>query len=84
MYTKDIKSISVKKKRKLARECFNKKYETRLEREENSQVLSDALYQIRVCEDLCCPVSESMIKDWINSGNSAYIARKAREIKFAS
>jgi hypothetical protein len=82
-YQRDPITDAINNKKRYARKCFNEKYKTGKEKEDNIPVLTETLYQIQACEELCKPASESKIKDWINSGNIAYIARTARSIKFA-
>lgn len=81
-HVEDPMAKEIRKKKQLARKHFNSKYKGK-EREEQIPILSEVLYQIQACEELYRPVSENAILDWIDSENLAYIARKARSIKFA-
>ena len=81
MYITDVITKAIKKKQKFAREYFRTKYPK--PNEEAKEILNEIKEQIQICEELCCPVSESIIKDWIDNGNLAYINNSARRIKFA-
>ena len=82
-YHADPITSAINRKKKFARKCFNELHKTQNEKDKNASVLSETLYQIQACEELCKPASEIEIKDWLCSGNIAYISRKARSLKLA-
>lgn len=79
----DTKTKNRKSKQNFARKYFKEKYPKAKERKTNAEMILEITEQIRVCEELCCPLNESIIKDWIDSGNISYIRKSARKIKFA-
>ena len=78
----DVITREIRKKQKFAREYFRAKYPK--PEEKDKEMLYEVKEQIQICEELCRPVSESIIKDWIDSGDLAYINNSARSIKFAA
>ena len=78
-----VEEISVKQNKAYARECFEGKYPKRKERETHKEILSEVLYQIRICEELKRPVSKEIIRCWIDTcNNELQVERKARTHKF--
>lgn len=84
MKDKSVNMLDVQraKKQKYARKLFKEKYNTK-EQEQKIEFIHEVLDQIRVCEEICCPVSKELIADWINKGSIGYVMRTARAIKFA-
>lgn len=56
----------VVKKRKLARNLFAGLHPPRHRTEEQHELLKEILEQIQICEELCCPVSEKQIEEWVH------------------
>ena len=83
MSTLSLKDETIRSKREYARECFKAKYPRRKDREIYHDVISEVLYQIRICEDLMRPVSKAIIKLWIdNCTTELQVERMARNHKF--
>ena len=74
----------IRKKQKIAKNCFDLIYESDAEREEKKEVLNTVLEQIEVCEGLQCPVEIETIVDWIRNKTVHEIEREARRLKFAA
>ena len=84
MATTSIVDETIRSKREYAREYFKAKYPRRKDRETNHDVISEVLYQIRICDELMRPVTKEIIKSWIdNCTTELQVERLARNHKFA-
>lgn len=76
----DPMTKAFRKKQRYARKYFKEKYP---DESLKNEILAEVHEQIRICEELCRPVTEKIIEDWINNKNLIYIMQTARKIKFA-
>lgn len=76
----DPMTKAFRKKQRYARKYFKEKYPGKSLKNE---ILTEIHEQIRICEELCHPVTEKIIEDWIDSESITYIIQTARRIKFA-
>jgi len=81
-YSKNFHEMEIDRKKRFARNYLRDNFNAKQKKERND-VMEIIFEQIEVCEDLRCPVSEIMIRDWINNENITYIQQKARSLKFA-
>ena len=79
----DALSLIIRRKHYLAEEYFKNKYVSKKEREQRNVILLEILEQITVCEEMMRPVSEAIIKAWVDNDSIGYIMRTSRSIKFA-
>ena len=49
----------------------------------NGKLLEEVLEQIHACQELCVPVTEKIIIDWLSSNNLAQLAIKVKTHKFS-
>ena len=83
MSWKTVQENRAIRKRFFAEKCFDEIYTEEKETEKYRSVLNEVLYQIGVCEDLFCPVTEKQIEEWIACTTVNQIMHKARLHKFA-
>ena len=83
---KDVITTEIARKKDFVTDYFRKKYQKEyIDMEEPlREFCIEIKEQIQICEELCCPVDEDTIRDWIDSENTEYVLRKARKIKLAS
>ena len=82
-YGDDFIEMEIRRKQEKAERYFEQKYTKAKDRRKYRPVLIEVLSQIRVCEELCCSLSEMVIKDWLDSESIMYVNRCARKIKLA-
>lgn len=78
-----VTEVKIRERKNYAREYFKEKYPRRKDREMLHDVISEVLYQIKICEELMRPVSKAIIKSWIdNCHTELQVERMARNHKF--
>jgi hypothetical protein len=79
----DFIEMEIRSKQEKAERYFEQKYTKAKDKRKYKPVLTEVLSQIRICEELCCSLNETVIKDWIDSESIMYVNRCARKIKLA-
>ena len=73
----------IKAKQRDAKKIFNSVFTSRKDRSNNTALLNEIYEQIRVCEEMCCPIPMDKIEEWINKGDVRKVTVEAWRIKFA-
>lgn len=84
--TKSTTEIKANAKRKIAEGLLELEFLMEINHfdEDDCEFRDTVLDQVRVCEELVCPVSVDKIREWIESKDIGKVRTEARSIKFAS
>lgn len=84
MSTPTIIDESIRRKKAYARKYFNEKYPKWKDQRKYKEVKAEVLDQIIICEELVRPITEEIIKSWIDNCTTKFqVVRKAHNRKFS-
>ena len=84
--TKNTTEIKTKAKAKIAEGLLELAYLREINHfeEKDCEFKDTVIDQVKICEELMCPVSLEKIIEWVNSKDIGKVRTEARTIKFAS
>lgn len=74
--------IRIANAQKKAEKLFNQIY-NKSEREKKKDILNEVYEQINICDGFCKYVTETEIRDWLQSRSLAHLAVKVRTYKLS-